>query len=274
MIGNIGSNSPNIVDKKSVITRGGITYRGSRKHILDWTDQPDFIVQLLQTILPVQATLTAESLWMPRGYRFPDEARLETFGPRFMAEHAAWPELRRWWLLHERGANTPNWDLAVGCEIEGRPGLVLVEAKANKNELKPEGKALAPDASQNGHENDGQIAAAIEEARQGLLSLGLETGIDRDTHYQLSNRIAFTWKLASLGIPTVLVYLGFLGDSGIEDVGPQFSSHQNWIETFWTYANGIVSMAMFERRLGIGSTPAWCLVRSRQVLGISHRPLG
>jgi hypothetical protein len=32
-------------------------------------------------------------------------------------------------------ANTPNWDLAFGCEIAGKTGLILVEAKANEPEL-------------------------------------------------------------------------------------------------------------------------------------------
>jgi len=244
-------------------------YRGSRKHVLDWTDQPDFIVQLLDTILPVRAAVTAGGLWMPRGYRFPDEARLESFGPHFLKEHPAWPTLRRWWLCHERGANTPNWDLAVGCQIEGRPGLVLVEAKANELELKSEGKPLEKDASRNSQENHAQIKAAIAEASGVLNERGIPNKIDRDTHYQLSNRIAFTWKLASLGIPTVLVYLGFVGDSGIEDVSPAFASLQHWTGSFRSYASEIAPETMFERRLEMGAAPAWCLVRSRPVIEIS-----
>ena len=39
--------------------------------------------------------------------------------------------------------------------------------------------------------------------------------ISRDRCYQFSNRIAFAWKLVSLGIPVVLVYLGFLNDPGM-----------------------------------------------------------
>jgi len=246
-------------------------YRGSRKHILGWTDQPDFIIHLLDMIRPVQASASPGSLWMPRGHRFFEEARLESFGPQFLNEHAAWPALRRWWLRHEAGANTPNWDLAIGCEIEGRPGLVLLEAKANKLELKSEGKSLDGDASRNSRENHAQIGAAIAEARQGVLALGMKTGIDRDSHYQLSNRIAFTWKLASLGIPTVLVYLGFLGDSGIADVAPPFADHADWHKAFWGYAAPIVPEELFERSLDTGNTPAWFLIRSRQILEMSPR---
>src|SRR5262245_19252018 len=108
--------------------------RGSRKHVLDWTDRPDFPRSIVELVKPVHIRLTAESRWMPQGHDAPAEARLETFGPK-LVESNAWQDLRQWWLRHERGANTPNWDLAVGCEIDGRTGLVLVEAKANEREL-------------------------------------------------------------------------------------------------------------------------------------------
>ena len=148
-------------------------YRGSRKHVLDWTDEPTFIVELINVVLPVHASVTATSCWMPRGNRFSDEALLEEFGPSFLPNHKAWPTLRKWWLVHERGANTPNWDIAVGCTIEERPGLILVEAKAHKRELKEEGKTLDASASQNSRENHEQIASAIREACNGLRSLTL-----------------------------------------------------------------------------------------------------
>lgn len=50
----------------------------------------------------------------------------------------------------------------------------------------------------------------IEVARTKLEELTkLAWGIERDSYYQLSNRFAWTWKLASLGVPVVLLYLGF-----------------------------------------------------------------
>jgi hypothetical protein len=58
--------------------------RGSRKHVLDWTERPEFCAELLQLVAPVECRLTAQSKWMPRGYRSPDEARLETFGPEVL----------------------------------------------------------------------------------------------------------------------------------------------------------------------------------------------
>lgn len=118
-------------------------YRGSRKHVLDWVEHGPFLVDLLTLAEPAPVRISSKSQWMPRGYGQPDEARLENFGPQWLPKHPAWDHIRKWWLVHERGANTPNWDIALGCEIEGNPGLVLVEAKANKAELKTEGSVRA-----------------------------------------------------------------------------------------------------------------------------------
>jgi hypothetical protein len=156
---------------------------------------------------------------MPRGYSHPEEARLDTFGLAVLPDSRAWSALRPWWLAHEGGANTPNWDIAMSCEIEGRPGLVLVEAKANVPELGTAGKPLDAAASPASHDNHDRIGQAIAEANSGLRGIAPSISLSRNSHYQLCNRLAFSWKLASLGIPTVLVYLGFCGDHGIADAG-------------------------------------------------------
>ena len=46
-------------------------------------------------------------------------------------------QLRCWWLAAKGRANTPNWDIASTCTIKGKPGLLLVEAKAHVSELCP-----------------------------------------------------------------------------------------------------------------------------------------
>jgi hypothetical protein len=145
---------------------------------------------------------------MPCGYREPDEARLEEFGPAWLpsAEHAhIWNQLENWWLAHPKGANTPNWDIALGCEIEGKPGLVLVEAKAHETELKEDGKVPRPTDSQNSRDNHQRITAAIDQACEAMRHLAPGISISVKNCYQFSNRIAFAWKLATMGIPVALV---------------------------------------------------------------------
>jgi hypothetical protein len=185
----------------------------------------------------------------------------------FMPGLTVWGDLRDWWLKHKRGANTPNWDIALGCTIEGRPGLILVEAKANWPELGTGGKLLDPKASEKSRDNHNQIGVAIDQACAGWKRIDPRVSIARDSHYQLANRLAFTWKLATLGIPVVLMYLGFLGDEGIRaDAGAPFADDQDWQRAFSEYASGVVPLDLFGRRLDFGAAPVWLLSRSRPVL--------
>jgi hypothetical protein len=199
---------------------------------------------------------------MPSGHKAPEEARLETFGPAAIRGLAAWAELRKWWLAHEAGANTPNWDLAVACEIESKPGLILVEAKAHESELSIARKPTNADASAESRANHERIGTAIGEACDALGKLVSGVAITRDSHYQLANRVAFAWKLAQLGIPTVLVYLGFLGD---KNVGKEFRDDTHWKTVFGDYSRPALPPDAFERPLNCGMAPVWFLVRSRAV---------
>ena len=112
-------------------------------------------------------------------------------------------QLGQWWLAFPKGANTPNWDITSTCTIKGRRGLLLVEAKAHSAEL--------GESDSCGSENPGnrqRICLAITDAAAGLqAATGGTWELSPDSHYQLSNRFAWSWKLASLGIPIMLLYL-------------------------------------------------------------------
>lgn len=244
-------------------------YRGSRKHMLDWVSTPLFLPEILGIAQPVECRVTASSRWRPIGYADSSEARLETFGPDVMPSGEVWPALRSWWLKHEKGANTPNWDIALHCLVEGTPGLVLVEAKANEPELGATGKSRVKNPSEKSDQNRDHIGAAIAEARTALAPQYPGICIDRDKSYQLSNRIAFAWKLASLGVPTVIIYLGFTGDSGIADVGRPFRDEQDWRDVFARHLNELCPSPFAEQRIQVGPASFWILPRARPVLAIS-----
>jgi hypothetical protein len=200
---------------------------------------------------------------MPGGYDHPQEARLDSFGPQALPGADIWPELDRWWLA--KGGNTPNWDIALSCEINYRPGLILVEAKAHTRELSPWGKRLGEDAPAASLETHARIGEAIDEAGSALRAVVSGVNISRDSHYQLSNRLAFGWKLASLGIPTVVAFLGFLGDSNIVDVGEPFRDDEHWRKVFADYASPVAPPRLFERPISGGRAPVWYLIRARPI---------
>ena len=70
--------------------RKTLMYRGSRKHVLDWIEQPSFLPELLLLAEPASPRVSSKSRWMPRSYRQPDEAQLETFGPVCLPDNPLW----------------------------------------------------------------------------------------------------------------------------------------------------------------------------------------
>lgn len=242
--------------------------RGSRKHVLDWVESPTFDRELEALLTPIPVSIPVGAKRMPIGHREVTEARLETFGPLAIPDHPVWTGLRPWWLKHAAGANTPNWDLAVACDIDGRRGLCLVEAKANVRELSSAGKASNEKASPKSQDNQARIDAALREASAELTRAGFSASFAVTKSYQLANRLAFAWRLASSGIPVVLVYLGFLGDSGIADAGEPLRDAAHWDELFSKHLAAIAPGIRVNERVAIGAG-FWVLSRSRGVRSVS-----
>ena len=249
---------------------GGHTknYRGSRRHVLDWVEQPGFVDEMNRLLGTIPMRITGSDSWMPKGWDSATEARLDTFGPRHFPREGVWLQVREWWLRHAHGANTPNWDFASTGSVGGRPGLLLVEAKANVSELSRSGKSAGHrnSRSSRSEENHEHIGAAIAEAGKALNALGLCGELGRDSHYQLANRLAFAWKLASLGVPVILLYLGFWGDRGIKG---GFSDASHWASTFRARAAPCLHMPGDDVSLDVSGTPMWIGLRAREVLAQS-----
>src|SRR5207302_415664 len=79
-----------------------------------------------------------------------------------------------WWLPEGRmDARTPNWDIASTATIQGRLGLMLVEAKAHDTELLKEAVGRSLEARDSGDQearaaSHSTIGTAIDQARVGL----------------------------------------------------------------------------------------------------------
>jgi hypothetical protein len=245
-------------------------FRGSRKHILDWLDSASFLPELNSLLTPPGAVVRPDDHWMPKGSGHDREARVGAF--RRWLPSFGWDEVEKWWLAHPGRGNTPNWDLAATCRIGKERGLVLIEAKANEGELKRAGKrdpagdiaAPASPSPSRSSANHARISSALSEACQDLQRRYPAVRLSIDGHYQLANRVAFAWRIASLGIPVVLVYLGFLGDRGLRR---PFHSHDAWVRTLQSHAADVFPGALWEVPIQcIAAAPFWFLARSRPVI--------
>ena len=169
-------------------------------------------------------------------------------------------QLQTWWLAVPKGANAPNWDIASTCQVRGEPGLLLIEAKAHGKELSTTGKSRP--TTPNGWKNHEQIGVAIAEAAARFrIATGKRWDMSRDYHYQLSNRFAWSWKLTSLGVPVVLLYLGFLNAQDMTGEGPVFRSEQDWIRALKARGRHVVDETCWEEWLDFAGVPFIALIR-------------
>jgi len=244
-------------DSDRVITFREREFKGSRFRCLLLTSrQPADVAGFLSETVRPHAQVRVDAHWAPRGFLKPDEAKLgETEG--FLCETDR-RVMTNWWLAKTGRANTPNWDLVSECQISGQRGLILVEAKAHEGEL---GDDRCGATNQQNYQS---ICNALGEATTGWNRLQSGFALSAESHYQLSNRFAFAWKLATMKIPVVLVYLGFL--DAVEMSGKRLlDDHAQWRSSVIDRAKGVIPEEAWDRQFDIDGTPLIVLIRSARV---------
>lgn len=245
-------------------------HRGSkpRCHLLLHGGRVDIAARLTELIRSY-GEVRPNDCWMPDGFANLEEAQLHKACT--LLEPELCQQLCSWWLSVTRGMPmTPNWDIASTCLIEGKKGILLIEAKAHDEELIKEakGRTLKEDASANSIKNFERIGKAINEANVGLNKICPGWNLSQNSHYQMSNRFAWSWKLATLGIPVVLVYLGFLNANEMQDQGQSFKDGPDWKNLVLSHGKAVVPESVWETRLTIKCTTIIPLIRtSFQSLG-------
>jgi len=151
--------------------------------------------------------------------RFGDrEIRGADFLPADHPAHEAWS---RFWPT--RG-NAQNWDGVARLAKGGMREWLLIEAKANLQEIK---STCGADPDKAGYR---KIVAALEETKRAL---GVDASRDwMDGYYQYANRLAVLNFLASQGISARLVFIYFTGDhNGALDCPADESGWEKALET-------------------------------------------
>ena len=185
---------------------------------------PGQVAGRLNALAEPWGCVSADDQWMPAGFSRIEEAQLDK-AERLIPKQDR-DQLHSWWLaVSRRNTRTPTWDIASTCTVDGRKGLLLVEAKAHTQELKVEDQVKASPR------NRARIAECIEEANAALEAwTGLHWALSHEHRYQMANRFAWSWKLTELGYPVILIYLGFLGAEEMRSGREQtpFDSHAEW----------------------------------------------
>ena len=242
--------------------------RGSRPRcVLLMDGESEEVAERLTALVDIpEVVVTPADTWMPFGKPLKKESgswdvspakEVDLGKPNLLVPPEIQEQLERWWLAVAKNARTPRWDIASTCTIRGTPGLLLVEAKAHAKEISPQSdKCKSTNA-----DNRARIEQAIREASAGLRAVTEgDWGLSPDRHYQLSNRFAWAWKLASLGVPVVLLYLGFL--EAHDMVGEElFRSLDDWGDAVKSHGEGVVDNTCWDQCLDVSGTPLIPLIR-------------
>lgn len=182
-------------------------------------------------------------------------------------------DLEDWWFAKDtRYGRSPNFDIASSCIVKGARGLLLVEAKAYAEELtgEVEGKKLSSSSLNGSIQNHQRIGESIAEANDDLQrQTSLQWSLSRDSHYQISNRFAWSWKLLQLGVPVILVYLGFLNANDMcDEMGKTqqvLTDHQMWSNLVHDHSSNVVPKKAWNSKLVVHGQPFLPLIRSVEI---------
>lgn len=243
--------------------------RGSKPRCHLLTDgSPDVVAASLTALIAPFASVAPDDRWMPQGFELTDEATLPEAERLLPASVRL--ELRRWWLaVATNKTRTPNWDIAATCSIDGKPGIALIEAKAHNQELIKEEagrKSIEVPVSDSARRNLLRIDWAVRDASIALAgATQLPWALSRDWNYQMSNRFAWAWKLADLGVPVVLVYLGFLNAVEMADRGAPLAASSAWSELVMDHSQKLFPNEVWNRRWSVNGVPFIPLIKSIEV---------
>jgi hypothetical protein len=222
----------------------------------------------LTALIEDWGTVDANAVCMPDGFADKSEAQLHS-AKELLPDGRMRAALTCWWLaVPSPKATMPNWDIACTCRVGDKPGLLLIEAKAHHGELEEAeaGKALKPPVSANSMRNHVRIGACLDEAN---IALAAETGqpwaLSRDHHYQMSNRFAWAWKLTELGMPVILVYLGFLGCDDMAKDRAIIETADQWQQLVRKHSAGIAPTDIWDRSWELHGRTFVPLIRSLTV---------
>lgn len=228
--------------------------------------------ETLSSLIKGFGSVAPDDAWAPRGKNQVEEPRLdETTG--LLKDPNLKNTLREWWVSPNSGSRTPTWDIASACTIDTHPGIFLIEAKAHLGELNSER------ISTREKRNIKHIHAALAEATDGWnniledyaeqrgFKLSHKVKLTTNTHYPVCMQFAFAWKLASLGVPTILVYLGFLNalEPDEKDTRISFPNQALWSQCVFEKTSKPLPEEIWDETFIVGSTPLTILRRSIEV---------
>jgi len=243
--------------------------KGSYRHMLDLTCSSRFESIMNGLLDGSGAQLANPCLQRPCGREFEadwSEHELETYLTTY--RHPTGIVINpEWWFPYKTNRNRrPRWDLLCHVLVNSRPGLLLCEAKGHIAELSEKNRKSSPNPnSPRSRANDYCVRLRLCEASLALSALGIgRFRLSADDHYQLSNRLAYLLKLAEEGMPTILMYLGWLQSP--DWPADPFRDSCHWEQVVQDHLRGVAPNEFLGRSFSTHTGGSMCmLVRSLTV---------
>lgn len=222
-------------------------HNGSRRDVLLLLDSPYYVLALNSALAGTGTVVAADDVHRPIGHADDREYQLPEFSREYLQVQFEYRQIEEpaWWIVKRNArVRTPNFDLISTATVCGMLGVLLVEAKAHHGELETCGKSFNRNSNLENHQ---KIGASIDLANRALNGIAPGFKLSHDAFYQVSNRIAWGWRLASPGVPVTVLYLGFVRDPYWPK--DQFESGGDWIHAARSYLANVMPVDMLDRRL-------------------------
>jgi hypothetical protein len=204
--------------------------KGSKRHICWYVNEAPALLNgtLFSASSMLAHAAAADPVWLSP---LADEGYEEYWNERFLErldlldEHlesfrAFWP-FKPWANGKVNPRGTPHWDALARVPLaSGRPGAIMIEAKAHRGELmKPNDRSKADDQSL------AKIRTSFAEVR-GFYEIDDAVPAWETRYYQFCNRLAHLWWMNERAeVPTWLVYVLIVDDPAWRDgmTAPQWN---------------------------------------------------
>ena len=80
----------------------------------------------------------------------------------------------------------------------------------------------------------------------------------------MSNRFAWAWKLTDLGLPVILVYLGFLKADEMADIGSPFAIGSDWETLVKSHSEPLFPAGVWDQKWKLSGQSFIPLIRSAE----------
>ncbi len=230
--------------------------KGSKTAMVKLVKSNDLITIINDLIKTSGAIITTVDVSIPNAQIPTKEVTLSTFLRQNFDPKKA-EAITKWWIT--KGTATPKWDLISTCTINDKRGILLVEGKAHKGELKTDKKSnpKSGDSIIN-HEEIGKAIDSVNEIIKHKIESS-DIKLSRDECYQFSNRVAHAWWLANQGIPVVLLYLGFLNVYDLNEDNKKykyklFTSPEDWKTCFEEHTKLVGANKLINKTIDCGES--------------------